>query len=461
MAYDVIYDNLGTLSFPPQLGSTEDVGSPGFADPGSPNFLANGGLPPGQGGLNTFPTIEDQRAATTAFIPNQKIPYAESYSFGIQRVFGQNYTAEVRYVGTRGIHLPTQVQLNVQPKVTPSNFLPTDLTGTQTTSGSTITLDTINLASNRVPAYLAAGFTGKITSFQPYGSSNYNSLATSLIRRFRSGLQLNFAYTWSKTMDDSTADVFATLLTPRRPYNSQNVAADYSRSALDRKHRVTLEALYDLPFYKGNANWFLKNIVSNWQISPIYTYQSPEFATVESPVNPNLTGDSSVTSRVVINPNGNRNIGSGVAATINPALQGACDPTSDPTNAQGFLVCSGDTVGYYALNPNAYYIAGGRGALANSGRNTLPLRPINDVDATVGKRFNITERYSFEFQAGAYNIFNHPQYISGKINTVDNVSDTAASTQSFLTASSSIFNQPTKVFSSNSRTMQLAAKFVF
>ncbi len=29
MAYDVLFDNLGTLSFPPQYSSTKDVGNPG------------------------------------------------------------------------------------------------------------------------------------------------------------------------------------------------------------------------------------------------------------------------------------------------------------------------------------------------------------------------------------------------------------------------------------------------
>jgi outer membrane receptor protein involved in Fe transport len=56
MAYDVLYDNLGILSFPPQYSSTTDVGggAPGEANPGDPGFLAGGGLPAGTGGLATF-----------------------------------------------------------------------------------------------------------------------------------------------------------------------------------------------------------------------------------------------------------------------------------------------------------------------------------------------------------------------------------------------------------------------
>ena len=40
-------------------------------------------------------------------------------------MFAKNYTAEVRYVGTRGIHLSVQDRLNRQASVTPNNYLPT------------------------------------------------------------------------------------------------------------------------------------------------------------------------------------------------------------------------------------------------------------------------------------------------------------------------------------------------
>jgi len=462
MAYDVIYDNLGILALPPQFSSTTDVGTPPAPNPGSPNFLANGGLPAGTGGLQSFPDIAHQRAATAAFVPDQKLPYSETWSLGVQHVFGENYTAEVRYLGTRGIHLSVQDRINRQQKVTPTNFLPTDFTGQTIESNSTFTLDNVKAArSSFVPAYAAAGFTGSnITAFMPFGESNYNSLAGSLIRRFRNGLQLNLAYTWSKTMDDATADVFSTVLTPRRPFDFQCVKCDYSRSALDRTHRITLEAIYDVPYYKTSSNWFMKNLVGNWLLSPTYTYQSPEYATVQSTTDPSLAGGNGLTSRVLINPAGNKNLGSDVAPTINPALQGACDPSS-PTNPNGNLICSADTVGYYATSPGAYYVGGGAGALANAGRNTLPGRPTNNLDATAEKRFNFTERYAFEFQAQAFNVLNHPQFISGSINTVNSLGDTSGLTTSYLQAASGSFNRPDVTFSSNSRVLQLAAKFVF
>ncbi len=117
-------------------------------------------------------------------------------------------------------------------------------------------------------------------------------------------------------------------------------------------------------------------------------------------------------------------------------------------------------VAYAAVNPNAQYIQAGVGALANVGRNTLQLPPINDIDLTAVKRFTITERYRVEFQAQFYNLFNHPQYVGGFLNDIAPVGYTGFQ-RAILEPSSTIFNQPSQVFSSNARTLQLALKIYF
>lgn len=440
MAYDVLYDNLGILSFPPQFSSTEDVGNAGSPQPGDPNFLKNGGLPPGKGGIVVYPDVASQRAATSAYVPNQKLPYSETWSLGVQRVFAKNYTAEIRYVGTRGVHLPTQIRLNRQAKIDATHYLPTYLTAPSQVDLDNLpnTLASLKARSNYVPAYADAGFDGSsVVAFEPYSESNYNGLAAGLTRRYQNGLQLNFAYTWSKTMDDATADVFSTVLTPRRPQDFQNISADYSRSALDRTHRATFEVIYDLPFFK-NSNWFVKNSVGNWEIAPIYTYESPEYYTVLSGVDANMNGDGTYVDRTVFNPNGKKGTGS----TVSPL-----------TNS------GGDVVAYLADNPDAQFITAGSGAKATSARNNVPINPINNLDATAMKRFNFTERYALEFQAQAFNVLNHAQYLPGAVNNINSQGYTTS--LGFQTAGDATFNQPGKFFMANARTMQLALKLIF
>ena len=99
------------------------------------------------------------------------------------------------------------------------------------------------------------------------------------------------AYTWSRLIDDSTADVNSTALTPRRPQDSQDLRAERARSFLDRTHRLTWSWVYDVPFFR-EGNWLVRNVAGNWLIGGVYTFESPQYATVQSGIDSNLNGDS-------------------------------------------------------------------------------------------------------------------------------------------------------------------------
>ena len=247
IGYDVLFDNIGTTEAPPQQQVTENVN----LGAQSPNFLKNGGL-----AASAIPaanaSVATLRGLTSHYIPNQFLPYTESYTFGVQHVFHNDYTAEVRYVGNHSVHLDTQQQINVQSPLSATNNLPT-IVGTPS-QGQFASLRTVAVASlpgNIIPAYLAAGFTSPITAFLPSGSSNYNGLQTQLTRRFKQGLQFNTAYTFAKTMDNSTDDFASTSLNPRRAQDQTNYAAENSLSALSHKHRFTAEVIYDVPLLQA------------------------------------------------------------------------------------------------------------------------------------------------------------------------------------------------------------------
>ena len=474
MAYDVLFDNLGLLTVPPEFGGTCDVNNgviPGCSFSGTasaPGFLAGGGLPAGQGsGLKTFATQAAAAALTAGYVPNQTLPYTETWDFGVQHTFGGKYVAEVRYVGTRGIKLPAQVQINKQSKVTSTQFLPTFLSqpSQATLDALTNTFNSINANSAIVPAYKAAGFVNSITSYEPFGRSVYHGLQTQLNRSFTHGLQFQAAWTWSHNEDDSTAEVFSTVLTPRRAQDSQNIGADFGTSALDRRHRVTMELIYDLPFFK-NSNGFMKNVVGNWEIAPVYEFQTPEYFTAQSGVDSNLNGDTAP-DRTIFNPAGAPGTGSTVTALCNSGYvtsgaQAAGISCGSSGKVNGVTVNTQQfQVAYLANNPNAQYIEAGQGALATAGRNTIPLPRINNWDLTAVKRVNVTERVAVEFRAEAYNVFNHSQYVAGRLNDVAPLGFTSAAATSFVQVIGSNFNQPNLTFNNNARTMQLVAKFTF
>jgi outer membrane receptor protein involved in Fe transport len=436
MAYDVIFDNVGSTAYPPQLSSTVDANN--FPNIFTQPFLANGGIFPGSVPSGGNLSQADARAATSSYIYDQKLPYSIQWNFGVQHVFAKDYTFEARYLGSRGVHLLVQEQINKYPRVTPTRFLPTYLQAPSQAQldALPLTLGDIKAVSNN-PIYGPLGFLSNITAWPPIGNSSYHGLALQLNRRFASGFQMVGAYTWSHNIDDSTATHFSTELTPRRPQDFQNLRPDRASSALDRRQRLTITGLWEMPQFSHSSSWIAKNVIGNWRWVGTYTYESPEYVEAQSGLDSNLNGDAAG-DRTIINTAGDPHKGSAVTALTNSA---------------------GQTVAYLATDPSARYITAGLGALANGGRNTLPTRPINNFDMSLGKRFNITESKSIEFRADASNLFNHPQYTPGYVNSVRLTSQTT--TRSFLLPSSSDFQDWSGNFPSNARTMQLVARFVF
>ena len=456
MANDVLFDNLGILSLPPQVSQTCDTLTvTAQNDPRIPgcswslnNFLGAGGLPSVPLPITDAATA---RSLTAAYIPNQKLPYSENFTAGIQHMFANKYTVEARYVWTRGIDLPVQQRINRGQAVTSTAFLPTYLTNPGQATLDSLQYTTsaclpnqpkctrLSSSNTLLPNWAAAGFTTNVVSFQPWGWSGYNGLQMQASRVYTNGLQWQISYTWSHTEDNSTAEVFSTVLTPRRPQNFQCFQCDSSVSAYNRNQRLTAVAVWDIPFYKTSSSWMMKNIVGNWQISPIYTLQTPEYATVQSGVDSNLNGDSAP-DRSIINPTGI----AGTGSTVSPLKNSL-----------------GQTVAYLANTPSAQYIAAGAGALANAPRNTLPMPRIDNFDLSFLKRVNITERQAIEFNFEALNVFNHPQYVPGYISDVAPIGFTTGEVTQMLKPGSPTFNQPSAVFSNHPRNIVLVLKYIF
>ena len=437
-SFDVLVDNFGLLTLPPQANTTVDVTG---LDQGS--FLLNGGIQPNTSAAAL--SQADARKGTGGYVPNQTRPQSLQWNLGIQHVFHENYTFESRYLGTRGIHLPVQAQLNRVPTVNGSNALPffTSAPSQATLNGLTTSLAALtasyNAGSYLDPAYKAAGFTGIITSYQPWGNSTYHGWANQFTRRFSKGIQFVAAYTFSHGIDDSTAEVFSTYTTPRRPQNIRNLRADRSSSALDHRHRLTYQVLYESPWFKTSRNWALKNLVGNWEFAPIYTYQTGNWFTVQSGIDSNLNGDSGG-DRAFVNAGGNPNIGSGTTALKNTA---------------------GDTVAFLINNPAAGYVTVPKGGLSTAGRNTERLNPTNNFDATFAKSIGIGEKYKFQFSGRFFNLLNHPEYVGGNISDVGPIGFTSTEVHNFTIPSSAVYHQPSQVFSSSPRGVTVAAKFTF
>lgn len=453
LAYDYIFDNLYILSLPPQAQQTIDQTGPPYA----PGYLANGGIPNVLAATGSDPVAA--RAATAAWIPDQQVPYSLTWTGSFQRQFFKDYSLELRYLGTRGIHLLTQNRVNRQNKVgNGRSGLPTFLTRPSQAelNALTLSLDDIQARSNFEPRFEAAGFTnpGSVVAFLSNGNSTYHGASAQLVRRFTGGLQLTAAYTWSHLIDDTTAEVNSTVLSPRRVEDFQNVRADRADSALDRRHRFVTSFIYEVPLFKSNQNRWVRGFAGGWSFSGTYSAESGERATVLSGIDSNLNGDAA-SDRSIRNPSGVRGTGSTVTALCRFAACGTAG--------------AGPIVGYLADNPSAEYIRAGLGAITNSARNTLQLPGVNNFDFSLFKNFRMGETRRIQLRADFFNAFNHPQYIPGSPNDIQPVPSVAvgqvntltAATLSLANPANATFNRADKVFLSNARTIQLALRFDF
>jgi hypothetical protein len=461
LAYDVLYDNIGVLARPPEIGSTVDCPTTCTQNA----FLANGGIPfQNLSGI----TMLDQataRANTASYLPNKvKYPYGESWSLGIQKVFGNDWTAEIRYVGSRGVDLNVQNRLNVQAPVTASNTLPTFLGGcdatcqglqSSTTAAGQLTLAGLQSIGHFVPAYAAAGFEPTfIVGFLPYGASTYHGLQAQLQHRMTKGLYFQGAYTYSHMLDNATADFFSTVIAPRRPQDFRNLPEERGNSVLDHRHRFTMSLVYDTQWFNHSSSWVAKNVLGGYEITPVYIYESGQWATLQSGQDSNLNGDNAG-DRVMLNAAGVGNRGSDVTAIVNQ---------------------SNDTVGYYANDPTARWVRAGAGVFATSRRSVFASPAINNLDLGVSKGVKLGERVEFRFGVLAVNVLNHPQYTTGFASQADSVSAASTGQRNVLIPKAStlasqnqganffpngIFGNFKAAFGSNARSVALNAKVTF
>jgi Carboxypeptidase regulatory-like domain len=438
MSYDQFYNNLAINAKPPYYQNTIDVPD---LNNNTPNFLKNGGIPGTVPPPTTDPTTA--RGNTSSYTFDQIRPYSLNWTLGVQHVFANDYTAEVRYVGTRGVHLQVQERLNITTAVTQTNNIPTFLSTPSAAQLSALTTTLANLQAIPNNMWAQYGFTQPVVGYAPWGNSTYHGLAMQLTRRFSKNLSFIGAYTWSHAIDDSTATVFSTYLTPRRGQDFQNLAADKGSSAIDRRQRFTFTANYDVPLFRQSTNWLVKNVVGNWNLAGTYTYETPELATVQSNVDANLNGDSAG-DRFIDNPAGINNTSSSVVGV---------DKNGATTTAAKAIVA------YVAVNGNAQYIKAGAGAYANGGKNTYSLNPVNNFDVSLMKRFSVTERIKFQLAGQFYNLMNHAQYLPGYTSDIQPRGFT--SSRNFLIPGNPDFGHLDRYFPSNSRQIQIAAKFTF
>ena len=207
--------------------------------------------------------------------------------------------------------------------------------------------------------------TGLITTIANVGHSNYNSLQIKVTQRaydsgILQGLSYLAAYTFGKARNDSPGAFPGTggafRQTPADPGGLAPGPADY-----DVRHRFTFAGTYEMPFFR-EASGIKRAVLYGWQANTIITLQTgTPFSVFGGAGRAKLIGDPDV---------------------------------SDRTANQWF---------------NTKAFAESANAAEQSPRNFLNGPGIAGVDASLFRKFSVTERFGAEFRAEAFNLFNHPQ----------------------------------------------------
>jgi hypothetical protein len=321
------------------------------------------------------PGHEVQLFSTGVIARNFRNGYIGTYTAGIDRDFG-SVKLNVSYVGTAGIHLASVFSPNGYAGADPA-FAP---------------FTQFNAAGH------ATGGFGPESIMTTGSHSTYHSLQSSVSDNYsRIGLSLQATYTFSKSIDDTSAVLGglpsnAGVILQTLPQNPLNPEADKGPTTFDVTHVFSLSLIQSLPFDRLS---FLRplgrRVTTGWQFLNITSLTSGPPFTVYS---------------------GIQQTGAGAGGTDRPDLLAAPDfSTSRPTREDYF--------GRGSSNSSFFFIpisvAGGtgpnHGGFGTLGRNTFRGPGFRDFDMALIKETSFGHRGNnelgiLEFRAEFFNVFN-------------------------------------------------------
>jgi outer membrane receptor protein involved in Fe transport len=439
---------LGTFGAPPAWCST----------PNGAGFLADGGM---QNIVFVPPTTQTAaRAQTASLMADAAAPKVFTWSLSVQHEIFKNTTLEVRYLGTRALELPVQLQLNsISPFELGAQPLPTYFSASDVPAAVSPTAPTLKQFTDlRTRRFAADGFTGgALTIESPVGDSTYHGGAVELLHRFSHGLQFRANYTYAKAMDNSTNDLNTSAVNPRRAQDSFNLANEWARSALNVTHKFAMTWLYDLPAPHWD-NRFARGAASGWQWSGSYIFQSGQPVTIQSGVDSNGNLDAAG-DRALFNPAGTGHIGSTVSPVCRNTATNATFTGAGCVTASGTIANPAIVVGYVANTPGARFIQAGVGTIPNIGRDTVDSPYFNNWNMSILKNNKITERVGLQLRVDAFDVFNHRQFTFGTLSVLGTNTNALSQGYANLNGGSAFLNQT--LFNGGSRQVQIGLKITY
>lgn len=300
-------------------------------------------LPPITNGLMAAPNNVNMTVLPKSF----PWPYSQTWNVTLQKELRPGLSAQAGYVASRTVRALTQ------------------------DAGSTVNLNAgqfIGAGQNGQPFFLSERRTANVNLFTPRGTISYNSLQTSLTRRFAQGLQLGASWTWAKAESPNyPTDALLYQYLASRPVQSA-----------DRTHVVTINGAWELPFGRGKS-WLAANrigsaLLGGWAVNSLAVFYSGlPFTVSASATSLNMPGATQRADQVRRDVAVYGNIG---AAYFDPLAFA-------PVIAPRF----GNAAPYSMRGPGEV-----------------------NMDLGLTRVFRLREKYSVQFRAEAFNFTNTPHF---------------------------------------------------
>lgn len=387
--------------------------------------------------------LATRSTSVALFNPNLRTGYVQSYGLNIQRELMRNTILEVGYVGNRGAKLfmdqdfnqmrigedflgafkelqafraktiaspsanntlvrlftnvPATVCATSNTVIAAANCAITNLGATNVDQGS------VGAAANNVDRnfnnlYANIGLPQTYLRNYPQfnqvivgtnaGRSYYDALQVS-VRRSTGAIRMAANYTYSKGIDNVSVDGNGFTST----IDNYHVDRNRSLGDFDHRHSFNASTIYSLPFGRGqqfgaNMPKWLDTVVGGWEVGSLMIIQDGTVFTVSS-----------------------RRTTTHVTGTSTTALASLTWANYSGDHHAGEVRYQPDgSVFFFTPADLANFSFPAAGDIGNSGRNTFRGPRFFNVDMSLVKKFNITERQYLTFRAEAYNALNNPNF---------------------------------------------------
>jgi len=350
------YTNMNGLNY------RNAVVSNGLASQQTSASLSYSSGPPSQQ-VPTFPNILPANSPLFAappdislISPQFRVPYILQASLQIEREIFENTTLTIGTMWNHGVHLlsGSAYDLNLNPLQGTTTYVvcpPSTPATAQSCSGRTIILPNMDnglLTEGRINPNL-----GQINELISPAQNHYNSFFVQVQHRMSHGFSLQFAYTFAKS-----------IMLDGMDFNNQfDFSNTHAPSLLDQRHRLTFASVYQPKLERLTSSGTGRAFLSNWRLSSVMEFSS----------------------------------GRPYASLMSPAC---CNAGDDNLNDTAFNQDTANTAG--GIN--------GAGPTPGIGLNSFYGPWLERIDVGLARSFEVKEGKELEFQAQAFNLFNHANY---------------------------------------------------